>query len=572
MSDICAASNFNLAWTTLIADECARSGIEHAVICPGSRSAPLAVAFARCAKIRTHIAHDERGGAFLALGIAKATRRPAVLIVTSGTAVANTLPAIVEARLTRTPLLVFSADRPPELLDCGANQAISQGQLLANAARWAISMPCPMPEIPAEYVLSTIDEAIARALGDAGAQGGGVHVNCAFREPLAPSEQDWPRAWLNSIARWMHSGQAAPWRSTIAALESEVEVDASLLITGRMPEPLRQSVDSWRGTLLADITSGVARQGTIGADLVLRACDHEGPCVALEDALRVEGIVCAGDAILSKRVAAWVARQDCSIEIFGAGDPRVDATHRAHAVHAAPVTFRAARTLKPHAGWKRALACVADASTTVLASERALCEPTAMAEVRDACAALPHGTLFYGSSMPIRDADFLAIAPPKGWCVGSNRGASGIDGLLATATGHAIATAEPVVAFVGDVSALHDLNSLQLASQVETPLVLVVLNNDGGGIFRYLPIAKHKDVFDRCFVTPHGRSFAPIAGAFGIAQDTPKSRNALASAMSKALRRGRTTVLEIHCAGESGEKVRARVALAARAALTLEFA
>ncbi len=572
MSDLRAAANFNLAWTMLIAEECVRLGIEHAVACPGSRSAPLAVAFERCRGIRVHIAHDERGGAFLALGIAKASRKPAVIIVTSGTAVANTLPALVEARMSRTPLLVLSADRPPELLDCGANQAIPQSQLLAHAARWSVSMPCPTAEIPAEYVLSTMDEAVARALGDAGSQGGGVHVNCAFREPLAPSEQDWSRSWLDSIGRWTAPRNALPWRSTIAAVESVVEVSAPLVIMGRAPELLRRSVAAWRGTMLADITSGLAREGTIGADLVLRSAPPDGSNLALERALGVDGIVCAGDAVVSKRVAAWVARQQCPVEIFGAGDPRVDASHRAHAVHAAPVVFQRSRSLKAHAGWKRALACATRAAHAVIEAERVLCEPTALVEARDICASLPHGTMFYGSSMPIRDADFLAIAPPKGWAVGSNRGASGIDGLVATAAGHAVATAEPVVAFIGDVSMLHDLNSLQLASEVRTPLIFVVLNNDGGGIFRYLPIAKHKDVFDRCFVTPHGRSFAPLAQAWGIAQSAPSNRKALASAMRSALRRGGATVIEVSCTSASSEKVRESVATAARAALAKEFA
>ena len=179
--------------------------------------------------------------------------------------------------------------------------------------------------------------------------------------------------------------------------------------------------------------------------------------------------------------------------------------------------------------------------------------------------------MFYGSSMPIRDADFLAIPQPKGWRASANRGASGIDGLVASAAGHAHASHEPVLAFVGDVSALHDLNSMQLASMVETPLVLVVLNNDGGGIFRYLPVARHADVFEACFSTPHGLSFAPIAKSFGLAVESPRTRAAMSRAVAKALRRGGTTVIEVSCARESSEECRARVAKAAVDALAREF-
>jgi 2-succinyl-5-enolpyruvyl-6-hydroxy-3-cyclohexene-1-carboxylate synthase len=173
--------------------------------------------------------------------------------------------------------------------------------------------------------------------------------------------------------------------------------------------------------------------------------------------------------------------------------------------------------------------------------------------------------------MPIRDADFLAIHPPAGWHVGTNRGASGIDGLIATASGHALGTGEPVVACIGDVSVLHDLSSLSLAARVETPLVIVVLNNDGGGIFRYLPIAKHDDVFEALFTTPHGLSFAPVAKALGIAVESPATRAAMKKAVAKALKRGGATVIEVTCARDSSEACRARVAKAAVEALAREF-
>ena len=575
------APNINLAWTMLAAEECFRLGIRHAVICPGSRSAPLAVAFARHGGIKVHVAHDERGAAFLALGIAKASVMPAVLAMTSGTAVANALPAMVEARMTRTPMLVFAADRPPELRDCGANQAIPQAQLLAGAARWTFDMPCPTTDIAAEFVLSTVDEAFARACGSAGAQGGAVHVNWQFREPLAPDAKPWDIGWLWSIARWTRDSSPAstpsstpsstPWRTTMAPLTSTVDIDGAVVIAGRADAVTARSLGKWRGTLLADITSGLAHDGTAGADLVLRAAfDGEGN-TTLRDALRPDALAIVGDAVVSKRLNAWIAQRQCGVTVFGAGDPRVDPAHRADAVYAGPVEFAAARSLKPHAGWKRALSCATRAATKATAAERALCEPSAIADATEACAALAHGTIFYGSSMPIRDADFLAIHAPNGWETAANRGASGIDGLIASAAGHALATRKPVVAFVGDVSALHDLNSLQLASQVETPLVIVVLNNDGGGIFRYLPIARHADVFEQCFATPHGRAFAPIAKAFGLASESPTTRAAMSKCVAKALKRGGATLVEVQCTRDASEAARARIAKAAVDSLAREF-
>jgi len=564
------APNINLAWTMLAAEECHRLGVRHAVVCPGSRSAPLAVAFARHEGIRVHVAHDERGGAFMALGIAKSSGVPAVVVMTSGTAVANALPAMVEARMTRTPLLVFAADRPPELRDCGANQAIPQAQLLAGAARWSLDMPCPTIDIAAEFVLSTVDEAFARACGRAGAQGGAVHVNWQFREPLAPDARPWDVGWLWSVARWTQDRARAPWRETMPPAAHEVEVSEAVVVAGHMDAAAARSLVRWRGTVLADVTSGLAGAGTAGADLVLRAAVEGDGNAALREALRADALAVVGDAVVSKRLNAWIASQR-GVTVFGSGDPRIDPSHRADAVYAGPVAFAAAKRLKPHAGWARALACATKAATKALAAERALCEPTAIADATAACAAHAHGTAFYGSSMPIRDADFLAIAPPKGWHVGANRGASGIDGLIASAVGHAHASGEPVVAFIGDVSTLHDLNSLQLATLVETPLVLVVLNNDGGGIFRYLPIARHDDVFEACFATPHGLEFAPVARAFGLAVESPRTRAAMAKAVAKALKRGGTTVVEVRCAREESEGCRARVAQAAVAALSREF-
>lgn len=565
------APNLNLAWTMLAAEECFRLGVRHAVVSPGSRSAPLAVAFARHAGIATHVAHDERGGAFLALGIAKSSGEPAVLVTTSGTAVANALPAVVEARMTRTPLLVFTGDRPPELRDCGANQSIPQATLLAGAARWTFDMPCPTIDAPAEFVLSTVDEAYARATGRAGAQAGAVHLNWQFREPLAPDPSPWDIAWLWSVARWTGDRARAPWRETPAVLPAEARIETGIVVAGRAEPDAEASLAGWKGTLLADIGSGLAGKGTAGADLVLRAASDGGGNAALRKALAVERVVVVGDAPVSKRMNAWLAAQACPTTVFGAGDPRNDPAHRASGAYAGPVRLVAGRGLRAHAGWSRALAVATRAASRALAAERALAEPTAIATATEACAAHRAGTLFYGSSMPVRDADFLAIHPPKGWAAGANRGASGIDGLVATAAGHAHATGAPVVAFLGDVSALHDLASLELASRAATPLVLVVLNNDGGGIFRYLGIARHDDVFERFFTTPHGRAIAPVAKALGLATESPKTRAALAKAMAKALVRGGATLVEVACAREESEASRGRVAKAAVDALAREF-
>ena len=558
------APNLNLAWTSLAAEECRRLGVRHAVISPGSRSAPLAVAFARHGGIAVHVAHDERGGAFMALGIAQSSGVPAVAVMTSGTAVANVLPAAVEARVARVPMLVFAADRPPELRDCGANQSIPQAGLLDGAVRWSADLPCPNTEIPAEFVLSTVDEAYARACGIGSGLSGAVHLNWQFREPLAPEERAWDRAWLGSVARWRRG--RSPWRRTTAIRAEPVRVDDGLVVAGLGAH--RALPASWRGTVLADASSGRAAPGRAGADLVLRSALAHPP---LADALAPRRITVVGGGIASKRLAEWIARQPCPTVTVGAGDPRNDPHHRAQEAIAGAAMLAPGRALASHAGWARALRTAERAAARALSDERALSEPAAIATAMEAASAARRGTVFLGSSMPVRDADFLAITPPAGWSAAANRGASGIDGLVSTATGHAVATQAPVLAFVGDVSALHDLNALQLASKAESPLVVVVLNNDGGGIFRYLPIAKHGDVFERLFATPHGRSFAAFAKAFGIPSESPRSRAALGAAVRRAMRRGGATLIEVTCTREASEAARTRVAAASDAALRRAF-
>jgi 2-succinyl-5-enolpyruvyl-6-hydroxy-3-cyclohexene-1-carboxylate synthase len=558
------APNLNLAWTSLAAEECHRLGVRHAVVSPGSRSAPLAVAFARHGGIGVHVAHDERGGAFMALGIAQSSGVPAVAIMTSGTAVANALPACVEARMARVPLLVFAADRPPELRDCGANQSIPQAGLLDGAVRWSADLPCPTAEIPAEYVLSTVDEAFARACGLAGGPAGAVHLNWQFREPLSPEERPWDHAWLGSIARWARS--RAPWRTTLAVQPEPLAVDDGIVVAGLGAD--RWLPAAWRGTMLADSASGCATAGRIGTDLVLRTAAEWAP---LRDAIVPACITMVGGGIASKRLGEWMASQPCPVVTVGAGDPRQDPHHRAALGVSGGVTLVAGRALRPHPAWTKALRTASAAAGRALASDARLTEPTSIATAMDAAAAARTGTVFLGSSMPVRDADFMSIAPPKGWTTAANRGASGIDGLLSTAVGHAAAGGHPVIAVIGDVSALHDLNALQLASQARTPLVILVLNNDGGGIFRYLPIARHDDVFERLFATPHGRSFAPIARAFGIAAESPRTRSALGTAVRRALRRRGATLVEVTCAREASERTRTQAIAAADTALRRAF-
>ena len=269
-------TNLNLLWTSLLVEELVRLGIRHFCLSPGSRSAPLAVALARQAGVKVLIAYDERAAAFYALGCARATAEPTVLVCTSGTALAHYLPALIEASQDQVPMLILSADRPPELLDAGANQAIRQDGLYGNYVRWQLNLPCPSSEIPPQWLLTTVDQAHHRALHPIP---GPVHLNLAFREPLDPVNQSIPDDYLKPIQTWL--GQDRPYThiSTSAAigiddqlLDSVIELiqqtQTGLLILGRLHGSAREAVIPLANSLGWPVFADVLSDLSLNADLM----------------------------------------------------------------------------------------------------------------------------------------------------------------------------------------------------------------------------------------------------------------------------------------------------------------
>ena len=494
--------NLNLIWSRALFAELIRGGVREAVICPGSRSTPLALAAAEVLPLRTAL--DERSGAFLALGAAKALQAPAVVLCTSGSAGAHFYPALLEAEASGIPLIALTADRPPELHGFGAPQTLDQQRLFGGHVRFFADLGVPsLAGFPQLRALA------ARAAREPGPS----HLNAPFREPLAPIEEELestPDAHPAALLREERSGpdvcETGPMlrrRGAIVCGPRDAEDGLSAAVA-----ELSRAL-GW--PVIAEPGSQV-RGGVAYADLILRS-----PVWAR--ALQPEVILRIGGSTTSRLVQAW-ADTASQIVVHERGE-LIDPAHRAQlvlrgdapalcraltAARRADPTLASAGRAAPGPGaqlalWREAERRVAGALESAF-SRGELSEPFA---ARAVLQAVPQGgQLFVSSSMPIRDLD--AFGGPAGVRVLCNRGVNGIDGQVSTAAGAALATGRATFALVGDVALLHDLGGLIAAARLHADLTVVCVNNDGGGIFHFLPVAEHAEPtrFEELFGTPHG--------------------------------------------------------------------
>ena len=476
--------NFNLLWAGAIADELARSGVEHAVICPGSRSAPLALALAE--RLRPSTVIDERSGGFFALGAAKASGHPVALLSTSGSAGAHFYPALLEAEATGVPVIAITADRPPELHGWGASQQLDQQRLFGAHAEFA-ELGLPDPE-----GLPHLRATVARMLQ----HGGPVHLNAPFREPLAPVPGPLPEVRNEPAARHASVRGVPDLRDVAQELSRRPRgVIVCGLRDGRddLPAAVRELSRALGYAVLPDAASGV-QEGIAHADLILRNDRWAS-------ALQPEAVVRIGGGISSKLVQTWLDRAERTVVIHERGEP-VDPSHCAAWVLAgdAPAVCRAltaqARAQGPLAALFELAERCARGTLEKAFAEGAWGEPLIARE-----AALSAELLYVSSSMPVRDVD--AFAPRRGRVL-ANRGLNGIDGIVSSAAGAAAVTGTRVTVLLGDLALLHDLGGLIAAARLRLPLTVLCVNNDGGGIFQFLPIAEHTDRFEELFATPHG--------------------------------------------------------------------
>ncbi len=558
------ACNLNHLWGRLIVAELVRNGISEFCLSPGSRSTPLAVAAAERTDIHATVHFDERGSAFRALGFAKATGRPAVLICTSGTAVANYYPAIIEASQSATPLIILSADRPVELRECGASQTINQVAMFGSYLRWSFDLLPPDEQISPEFLLTTVDQAVHKSLQY---PAGPVQLNCQFREPLAPlgAERDYAR-YAESINDWanrrspytahLHSDRSAPGSTIKSLIDAVQSSKRGVLIAGTLPAyldvtPIVKLAEQWQWPLIADISSGARFTG----------CEYSGVICHSDLYLRQENIrskICPdivlqfGTAAIAKSVMQFAASASTHYIVVADRPDRVDPLHRVTLqISADPVALAeklategavpASNLLKNFNRYDEvAQQCLKAMGTPM---DKELSELQIVAEVFRLSAA--SRGMFLATSMPIREADNVARQSDARLFVTANRGVNGIDGTIASAVGFADGLGLPVTLLIGDIASLHDLNSLALLRQSHHPVIVVILNNNGGGIFSLLPIASIPQHFETVFATPHGCDFRYAAEMFSLKYHNPASLKDFATVYRHTVKSRKPALIEV---------------------------
>ncbi len=574
--------NINHLWAHAIADEIARCGVRHAVISPGSRSAPLVLAISAHRDITDHSVIDERAAAFYALGLAKASGQAVALLCTSGTAAANYFPAVCEADASRVPLLLFTADRPASQRGSGAPQTMDQVKLYGDHVRLFVDPGLPEAD---EDRLRALRSSICHAFAVAtDSPAGPIHVNLPFRKPLEPTEPERERDRIpdalrtNTIEAVMGRSDGRPWlREYNAGSSNDVLAPvADALLAARRP------------VILAGPD---ARGAESAADLMRIAGLHHVPVFAeaasqLRAGERHPLRISTLDLLLRSEVFRAAFHPDLIVQLGGVPTnaavqrflEHAPAEHvciaRDRALHDAAHTARVhvhdtngdfigrlseylsgcpSRT--PESGFIDAIAIADTAIRNTLPARCAALPSTFEGAVMHRLSALlpAHSAVFVSSSMPIRDIESFALDFPEDTELHFNRGVNGIDGIVSTALGVARARGGPALLVTGDIAFLHNLNAAAGEGLREIALTVLLLNNDGGEIFDMLPVRGFEPAFSRHFITPHGADFSEACAAFGIDHQRITGTGELPSALARAFDSQRLSVIELRTAiGESG--------------------
>jgi len=583
--------NPSTACATVLVDELARCGVREVVLCPGSRSAPLAYAVQaaeRAGRLRLHVRIDERSAGFLALGLAKASGAPVAVMTTSGTAVANLHPAVLEAHHAGVPLVVVSADRPAELRGTGANQTTVQPGMFGAAVAWSADLPAPEHRAGQNgWWRSTIDRAVAAATGAAGP----VHLNVAFRDPLvAEDEAGWPeplegraggRPWVQ-----VDGGAGRGAGHAIAHVERTLVVLGDTGSAERARTAARWATD--RGyPLLAEPFGAL--------DARVEALPHGPLLLEAEGWLAAhvpERVVVIGRVTLARPVAALLRRPGMHVEVVSTVAAWPDPSHVAAIVHPWSAiqdghpTDRAADRPADHrdggdgaatpagaaltggvgSAWSHAWHDAGAALAAAVAAE-GLTWPSGLAVAATVASALPDDALLVlGSSNPVRDLDLglgvMSATGARDVEVLANRGLAGIDGVVSTAVGAALARPERAAyALLGDLTVVHDTNGLTIGPGEPRPdLTLVVVNDDGGGIFATLEYGAPERAVEseRVFGTPTGTDLAALCAAHGVAHTTVTTTAALVAAVAARPRGMRVVEVRVDRAGHREAHARLR--------------
>lgn len=547
------ARNTNTLWASVLVETLWRCGVRHAVVSPGSRSTPLTMAFARHRDVAATPVLDERSAAFFALGLARRSLQPVVLVCTSGTAGANYYPAIIEAHESGVPLLVLTADRPPEMRHCASGQTIDQVKLFGAHVNFDCELAVPEAK-PAmlRYLRQTMAYACQCTMRP---QFGPVQVNVPFRDPLAPVVDETIAALAGEADEHFFAPIAPvePLAYAPVQIWPQAVSNRGVIIAGpdQVTNPTHYTIGVTRlakklgWPILADGVSPLRHGQTRGATIIT-AYDTilRNPRLARELAPRQ--VICLGDWPTSKVLRAWIEASNAEIVMVNQRHDNRDALHGrtrhlCASVEALRMPTRHSQSQAYSTTWRR----VQRAAHLMLSSE-----PRARAGVFEGdvvatmAEVLPAGVaIFVASSMPVRDVEYFWPRNAKEFRFFCNRGANGIDGTLSTALGIAHDGA-PTFLLTGDLAFLHDSNGLLLASKLRGALTIVVINNNGGGIFEHLPIATYDPPFEEFFAAPQSVNFAQLCAAHGVRHCMIGSLSVLRRELAKKFPSG-VRVLEV---------------------------
>jgi len=531
-------SNVNMFWGGIIAEVLARLGVQYIVISPGSRSGPLAVGCANNKKLKAIPILDERSAGFFGLGLAKQTHRPVALICSSGTAAANFYPAIIEARMSKVPLIVLTADRPGELRECHSGQTIDQIKLFGDYPAFYKELTLPEANIELFYYLrQTIAYAFERAMYP---QGGPVHLNVPFRDPLAPVRDEHFLNWIKNFdANSFFDLEAKSYRGE--TLYSKPDADGlkiykqlkntkkGLIIVGtiqveKTEEFVRQLVElsnelGW--PVLAEGLSPVRNYESQFSnlitryDVILRNND-------IAQILKPEQVIQIGNLPTSKVLRAWLKANKPKTWVFENSSDNNDPLHgNTTFVRMHPMSlmrqYKESKSSHSNEEYSNLWKQVERQADGIISEYMSTCD--AMFEGKAAwllSKCLPKGTnVFAATSMPVRDVEYFWQRNNLELQMYFNRGANGIDGLVSTALGIAHCN-KPSVLLIGDLSLLHDTNGLLIKKYFQGSLTIILINNNGGRLFEFLPIAQFRDIFEEFFATPQDMNFKKLAHCYGL--------------------------------------------------------
>lgn len=557
--------NLNILWAGLIVEELIRNSIDHFIVSPGFRSAPLAIAISQHPRAQVQFVVDERAAAFVALGYARSAGKPAVLVCTSGSAPTHYFPAVVEASQSHLPMILLTADRPPELLDCGASQAIQQNELYGSYVNWYKGFPWPSAEIPPQWILKTIDQALQAAYLNSHRLPGPVHLNLPFREPLAPQSRPYPADYLKPVSKWLQSDQVwfryAPTQlqTDLSALEAFLHQAGSqgLLVIGQLTSADQAAVLSLANSLqwpvMADILSGLKLNAELQHQL--SGYDQLFLLPEFEAALQHRAVLHIGGNVVSGRLLKWLEKlPESDYAQIRSSDQSQDPFHHdglcvSGSIASICSELEQSLVLKVRPTISKAehySQLTQELFQTVFQSSDVLSEPLVGHLI--AALAPPEQFILLGNSMSVREMDAYACprsGPPEVWGI---RPTSGIEGHVATAVGLALGRKQPVTLVCGDLTLFHDLNSLYLAAQSEFPVTIIVINNQGGGIFQFLPLGQTPELLDPWFSTPQSIDFAKAADLFALNYYQPTNLETLTTALKQAWHSNRSSLIEIQIA------------------------